>query len=264
MNSIMRRRGLLALLTGGALLLANSVFSEEHYLSYAGTATAKASNEFLYGERHELHYRDGAPAERIVLYTCRDGSAFARKTVTYVDPLAPDFLLEDASNGMREGVRSVGNGRAVFFRANSHVPEKALVLAGTRDLVADAGFDEFIRANWQKLVTGKSLTLPFLVPSRLDKVGFRVRHARSDRLDGILVEVFRLDVSGLLGWVAPAIDVFYDAQQHVLMRYAGISDLRDASGNNYQAEINFRAGDRAPSDEARVSAARRARLTACS
>jgi hypothetical protein len=53
----------------------------DRYLSYSGIATARHSAEFLYGEHHVLLYRDGRLAERVVLYTCRDGSAFARKTV---------------------------------------------------------------------------------------------------------------------------------------------------------------------------------------
>src|SRR5580658_8425948 len=73
--------------------------ADEHLLSYSGTATARHSSEFIYGERHLLRYRDEQLAERLVLYTCRDGSAFARKTVSYVEPMAPDFVLDDAANG---------------------------------------------------------------------------------------------------------------------------------------------------------------------
>jgi hypothetical protein len=240
----------------------------DHYLVYSGVATARGSAnqgqlKFLYGEQHVLLYRDGRLAERVALYTCRDGSPFARKTVSYVDSLAPNFVLEDISNGMLEGVRNVGGGRAVFFRGDRIEPERVGPLPHTQDLVADTGFDEFIRTNWQMLMNGKAVDLPFLVPSRLEQVGFQAQRSRSDTVDGISVEVFRLKPGGVLGWVLPGIDVFYGTESHVLMRYQGISDLRDASGSNYQTEINFPADDRAPADEQQNSAAREAHLAAC-
>jgi hemin uptake protein HemP len=96
--------GALSALATSCLLSATALASPangDEYMSYSGTATALHSNEFLYGEKHVLVDHDGKLAQRVVLYTCRNGSAFARKTVSYVDPLAPNFVLEDASDGMR-------------------------------------------------------------------------------------------------------------------------------------------------------------------
>jgi hypothetical protein len=235
----------------------------DRYLSYSGIATGRHSTEFLYAEHHVLLYRDGRLAERVVLYTCRDGSAFARKTVNYVGPLAPDFTLDDAATGMREGVRSQGDERQVFFRGNRLAPEAAGPLPQIRGLVIDTGFDAFIRANWQALMTGKPLDLHFLVPSRLEEMRFQVQRLRSGSLDGVPVDVFRLKLAGVLGWVLPGIDVSYSVDDHTLMRYEGLSDLRDAAGDNFQTAITFRSGDVKPADEQLNSSARQAPLAAC-
>ena len=235
----------------------------DSYLSYSGTAVARHSTHFLYGEQHELLYRQERLAERVVLYTCSNGAPFARKIVSYVDALAPDFSFEDASNGMRAGVRTLADGRAVFFRPDRIEPEKVKPLPQTPGLVADSGFDEFIRIHWQELVGGKRLALQFLVPSRLSHMSFEAERLRTDTLEGVPVEVMRLKPAGPLGWVIPGIDVAYGATDRVLLQYQGISDLRDASGNNYQAEITFRPKDRKPGDAQRMAAARRAPLAAC-
>jgi len=240
-----------------------SVSTSDQYVSYSGTATARHSAKFLYAEHHILRYRDGRLAERVVLYTCRDGSPFARKTVSYVDAFAPDFLLEVASTGMREGVRTVGNERSVFFRDDRVEPEKASPLPSTPGLVADAGFDEFVRAHWRALMSGESQELHFLVPSRLEEIGFRAQHLRSETVDGISAEVFRLKLAGFWGWVLPGIDVSYGADDHTLMRYDGLSDLRDASGDNFQTQISFPSSDRAPSSAASMAEARQAQLAPC-
>jgi len=235
----------------------------DSYVTYTGTATAAHSDEFLYRENHVLHYRDGKLMGRVVLYTCRDGEAFARKTVAYVDPLSPDFLLEDASTGMREGVRTQGNVRQVFFRDGRVAAEKSGTVPQVDGLVADAGFDAFVRTNWQTLMAGNSLRMHFLVPSRLEEMNFNVQHVRSDRTDGIAVEEFRLKLSGMLGWVAPSIDVYYSSSDHTLIRYVGLSDLRDASHDNFNAKIDFPPEERKPGDEQSMRAALQTRLTAC-
>lgn len=235
----------------------------DSFVSYSGIARSEKSDQFLYRENHVLHYRDGKIAERVVLYTCSDGSPFARKTVTYVDRLSPDFLLEDASNGMREGIRSDGGERQVFFRDDRVAAEKSKVVPPVSGLVADTGFDVFVRNNWQSLVNGQTMVMKFLVPSRLEDIGFKVKHAGSGDVDGTPVEIFRLELSGVLGWALPSIDVYYSAQDHVLVRYVGPSDLRDASHDNFQAQIAFPPSERKPGDEQAMQSARQARLSPC-
>jgi hypothetical protein len=98
-----------------------------------------------------------------------------------------------------------------------------------RPFVADAGFDEFVRGNWESLAGGTALEVPFLVPSRLSTLPFRVRKVRADRRAGEDVSVFRLSLAGPLGWFLPDIDV----------RYRGLTNIRDASGATVEAEIVF-------------------------
>jgi hypothetical protein len=233
------------------------------YLSYSGTATDRNNSRFVYGERHVLEFHRGAIVNRVVLYTCADGSPFARKVVSYMTPTAPDFELEDDSSGLREGVRGASSGRVVFFRQNGSSQEKSAPLPPTPGLVIDAGFDEFVRANWSRLMSGQSMRFHFLVPSRLESISFQVQHLRKDRIDGVPVEVVRLKLSGMLGWILPSIDVSYAAAEHVLLRYDGLSDLRDASNDNYQVIIDFPAKDRHAGTADALESARTAPLAAC-
>jgi hypothetical protein len=247
------------------LAVAGSAAPGDRYLTYSGVATVRHTTDFLYGEHHVMLYRDGRLAERGVLYTCRDGSPFARKTVNYVDALAPDFSLENVSDGMREGIRTipVETGRRVFFRPTAHDPEKSGPLPHVPGLVADAGFDEFVQSHWDELLKGRPIEMRFLVPSRLDDYGFEVEHLRSESIKGTPTEVFRLKLSGIWGWFLPGIDVYYSAAEHVLVRYDGVSDLRDMDGNNFKATIEFSPQDRKPATEQAMQELRQARLEPC-
>lgn len=237
--------------------------ADVRYETYSGTAMARRSAGFLYGEKHVLEYRGARLAERLVLYTCRDGTPFARKSVSYIDEFAPDFTLDDVSNGMTEGVRSDGKTRVVFFRAAGGEPEKSGPVAPVPGLVADAGFDEFVHAHWPALMGGQELTMKFLVPSRLKEIGFQVARLRTVRWEGAPTEVFRLKLSGLWGYFLPGIDVYYRSADRVMVRYVGLSDLRDASGDNLQTEITYRDADRRPADPGALDVARQAKLAPC-
>ena len=236
--------------------------ASEQYLTYFGVAAAQRSGQVMYGESHVVEYRDGRLAQRVVLYTCPDGTPFARKTASYEDPLAPSYLFEDASNGVREGVRP-GERRRVFFHGVDGKPEKSAPLPADPGLVVDSGFDEFIRSNWDALIAAGSLPLQFLVPSRLETLSFQLQHLRRGNEYGVPTEVFRLKLQGIVGWIAPSIDVSYSQRDHVLLRYQGLADLRDKQGENLRADITFRLSDRKPSDANAAAAAMRAPLVAC-
>jgi hypothetical protein len=244
-------------------------FAPDGYVSYTGVARARHTNDFLYGERDVLLYRDGRLAERAVLYTCADGSAFARKIVTYPNALVPDFVFEDASNGMREGIRedapegATPGGRSVFYRERSGDPEKSGPVPSVPGMVADAGFDAFVQSHWDILNTGKEVEVRFLLPSRLKDYGFQVQRLRGDLIQGTPAEVFRLRLSGVWGWFLPAIDVYYSISGHVLMRYDGISDLHDAAGNNYKTTIDFPVEERKATTAKAMLDARAAPIAPC-
>lgn len=253
---------ILALAAWAAVAYAGSGEYTE-YTEYSGIARAHHKPGFLYGEHHLLVYHQGRLIERTVLYTCANGTPFARKRVTYVEDEAPDFFLDDVSNGMQEGVRSDGAARTMFFKANRAAAQKNAPLLRTPALVVDAGFDNFIPAHWNSLMGGTPVPLTFLVPSRLQSMNFEVQHLRADYFDGRPTEVFRMKLSGIFGPLFSGIEVAYDAADHRLVHYQGLSDLRDTAGDNLAADIVFHPNDRKSSSAQALAAAQAAPLAPC-
>ena len=151
----------------------------------------------------------------------------------------------------------------MYFKASHAVAEKSAPLPQPQDLVVDAGFDNFIPAHWSALMSGAPVALPFLVISRLQVMNFEVRHLRSDQFDGRATEVFRMKLSGVLGLLFAGIEVSYDSAEHRLVRYEGMTDVRDAAGENMQANIEFHIGDRRPTSREAMAAAQAAPLASC-
>jgi len=227
-----------------------------------GVARDPVTQAELYREQHWVRTEGARRVERLVLYRCADGTTFGRKQVDYRRSAeAPDFRFEDVRTGYVEGLLRRGTVPTVFVALPGAAERRAAL--PSPQLVADAGFDEFIRRQWQPLVAGDAVALDFAVPSRLESIGFTARRVGSARVGGEDAWIFRLRLGGLLGWVVPAIDVYYGQQSRRLLRFEGLSNLRDDAGNApLQARIDFAALPR-DADEAQWQAGLRQPLVAC-
>jgi hypothetical protein len=228
-------------LAASVLLAGNAVATDGVFTGYARDLR---TNALLYVESHAVANAGTARETRVVLYQCADGSPFARKELTYTrDRSAPGFRFEDARSGYADGLTRDEKGLEVFERSGRAAPLRRERVDG-EGLVADAGFDEFVRARWEELESGKAVDAPFLVPSRLDSMPFRLRKVDEASIDGETVSVIRLSLAGLLRFFLPDIDVSYRKRDRALMRYRGTTNIRDASGKLLEAQIDFPAAER--------------------
>lgn len=233
-------------------------------IAYQGEARSLDGDVLLYTEHHVLRQEDGAPAERYVLYRCPDGAAFARKHVRYGEPpYAPQFEKQDARFGYVEGFSRGQIAGNVFFRRSSEDTREEDSISLGESLVVDAGFDEFVRAQWDRLQAGKSVPLRFVVPSRLSAYGFKVRKVGEEEMFGETVSNFQLAVSGLLGWFADPIDVSYRNSDRRLMRFAGLSNIRKTPDENLTVRIQFPPTQQLALDEAAWKAAQDTPIGSC-
>lgn len=226
----------LALATGAAA--AADAPTGSGAVRYVEGKASAADGHFMYTESHWL-YDDGGNPSRLVLYRCPDGKPFARKIVhDDGSAQAPNFELDDGRTGYREGVRSAGGKREVFVRNDKSAKERTAALNTSPMPVIDAGFDAYIRAHWDKL--GKDGdTLPFLVPSRLGTLSFKVRRQGDIQINGHAARQYRLSLDSMIGFALPHLDVAYDAKTHELLSFSGIANIRSSDGKNVNAKILF-------------------------
>jgi len=184
----------------------------------------------------ETHYLFGG--ERLVVYACPDGKPFARKTIRDEgDAQAPDFDMQDARWGYREGVRGAGASREIFVQRAPDQPEKNLALSLPKDGVIDAGFDAYVHKHWDALTRGDTLRFKFLVPSKRAFYAFDL--ARVDNASNAAQLTVRLSLGAWYSFLAPSIDVTYDRTTQRLLRFAGMSNIRDENLKNLNVRIEF-------------------------
>ena len=238
--------------------LALALPAQARVLALDGDAHAPDGKRLLYREAHLIRQEGERPLERLVLYRCPDGTAFARKRVDYRDStLAPAFELIDA-RGHREGLRRE-RGKTLVWSGDD---APRAVAAGAAPLVADAGFDEFLRLRWPELTAGRAQALTFAIPAYGRGLSFKVRSAGLQREGGDRLQRFELRLDGLLGRIAGAIRVDYDIEDRRLRRFVGPTNLRDGRGEQIEADITFPRPPRPAAPDA-WQAALRQPLAAC-
>lgn len=227
-----------------------------------GVARAPGDGRLLYRELHWTRHEGARLVERLVLYRCAAGNAFARKHLDYRDSaIAPAFTLEDARTGYREGLRR-GAGAALFVRPGAGEPERSAPLRAA-DAVVDAGFDEFVRTRWDALAAGRAVPIEFALPARLRSYRFELARVGAERVAGEPAWRFRLRLKGVLGWIAPEVDVAYSQRTRRLLRFEGLSNLRAPGGDSqWLARIDFPPAA-AAAPEAAWRAAAAEPLSAC-
>lgn len=247
---------MLAAVLAATLLAATTVpaTAGQYYRGYAYTVD---DHRLLYTESHWIYDEQGV-GHRLVIYSCANGDAFARKWVdTTPGAATPDVDMLDGRTGYKEGVRTRAGKREAFQQPDPTSPEKHAPITTPADAVIDAGFDAFVRGHWDALSTAGVSPLPFLIPSELRYVDFSAKKLRDEQADGREVRWFRLQLAGWYAFVLPHIDVAYDAQSRDLYEYRGLSNIRGAGSKNLTVTIQFPPGERrndiGPSDVQRAA-----------
>lgn len=216
--------------------LSSLLTAEESVLSYRGDAFSLEGGELLYTEYHELTTKDGRPAARETRYQTPNTEEFAQKQNQYGEnPATPNFNLNDTRYDYSEEV-TYSNGKWRVSYSEPGESDKGTLGSPDYTPVIDAGFDEFVRSEWPKLLKDKTVRFSFAVPSRLEWVNFRLIPLQ--REEGKLTVEMRLS-SRLLSWLLEPVELTYDEKTQRLLTYRGLTNIRDKDGEGIKAEIRY-------------------------
>ena len=234
--------------------------SADEVATNEGTAYRVDNGEAAYRESHLIFQSGGRPA-RLVLYRCMDGRAFARKLmVDRSGASTPDFDFIDGRTGYREGVRSSGRGREVFWQKSATAAEKTKMLTIPANGVIDAGFDAMVRMHWARLGTGTQVSANFLLPSAQRFLDVSIEPVKGKPVQGVTQLRMKLDT--WYGFAAPDTDLYYRSSDQRLLRFKGIGTIRDMRGRHQAVRIEFPDGLQGKQANAsEIAAARRLTLT---
>ena len=127
------------------------------------------------------------------------------------------------------------------FTEQAGTAEESAAILLPENGIIDAGFDQFVITRWDELIQGKRLLIKLLIPSMRKFIDFRIYQSQiaGDK------RILRVEPDSLLFRVFAQTTVLeYAADEPLLLSFKGISNMRDASGDNLQVEITFPRAER--------------------
>lgn len=213
-----------------------------------GTAWTQDGTQVQY---YEYHYAEDVTLDlpTRVEYRTPTGDVFAYKHIDYSrSVIAPAITQTDLRTNTRLLIEHPEEPAARIIRVNWQSDGSSAGQQGDvnarNPLIVDAGFDPFIRENWDDLVSGRRVTTDFLVPARLDSVRIGITRTRDAdcRASAEQIACFVIRPAGMLrvvGWLVDPILIGYDLQTRRLLVFDGLSNLRDDAGEPRNALITF-------------------------
>ncbi len=114
----------------------------------------------------------------------------------------------------------------------------------TPDLIVDAGFDPFVRSQWQRLSAGDSVKASFFLPARMDTITVSIAPVAREECEQAPGEVLCLVVkpAGMLrvvGLFVEPLRLAYDIERQRLQMFRGVSNLLDDEGKPQDVVVLF-------------------------
>jgi hypothetical protein len=204
-----------------------------------GQAWNVSKTKLLYTESHWTSSENNSLKNRTVLYRCADGTPFARKEINYVaSALAPTFSFKDSRFNYQEGLSWQNGSPQVWFMRDGKRNQK--LLNPSENLIADAGFDAFIKSRWPLLISAQPQNLQFAIPARLTSYGFTLQQTSSLAFKNEPAHRFKLGLQSWLGFIAPNLELIYNQNTKRLLSFKGLSNILNDQGEKpVQALIEF-------------------------
>lgn len=210
------------------------------YEQVVGEATGLESGESIYKEVH-----CGIPNEMAtdVFYQSSEGALIAHKMLNYQSGnTTPSFLQTNSMN--LEKVKVIFDQKTLVMSMTArdgqdNSRQYQVAALGKTPIVIDAGFDVFIRENWQALVSGKAKYFQFPLVSRSRLISLRIKQSVC-QYETSTDQCFALEPSNwLFRMLASPIELGYDKDLIRLNRYRGLSNINDANGDGLVVDIQY-------------------------
>lgn len=222
----------------------HSAYASDVVAQTVGEAFDLESDQLLYSETHCLS-KDALARE--VIYRNVDGQLIAHKSLSYETGLTtPSFVQRNFYSQESIEVELKQDELTMTVRdANSSEPGKVISTRPSPSLpvVIDAGFDEFVTANWDSLVAGEKKSFQFPFAARESLVKLRIKPV-SCSYDSGTDQCFSLEMNNwFLRMLVAPIELGYDAKLKRLARYRGLSNIGDGNGNGLVVDIRYNYQD---------------------
>ncbi len=209
-------------------------------LRFYGYAYDLRSGEHLYTEVHRQELAGERWLRGTIRYFDAGGRPMGEKGLDFSrDPYVPEYRFTLPDLGYVEAITSSGDPIRLERRLNGGPVERA-ALQVDGPMCADSGFHSFIRAHFERLLSGEWLRFRMVVAGSLDQFRFRARRIGDTQFEGRPAVRFRVELDSLLRLLVDPLELTYDPDSLRLLEYRGVSNVRDpATGQPLEVRIAY-------------------------
>ncbi len=225
-----------------------------HILRYTATAVTLDSREPAFTETSEI----ALEGERLLTahsrYAAPDGKLAAESYSSFVNgPYMPDSRFIDHRTGRLGTTKALGElgapgvtgdkdlGKILLTRKlPPDLEEETETLDYHPQMTTAHGTFFYIRDHLDTLLKDESAKVRMVIPTRLDDYRFRIRPVEGTEPEAPTLKM-RVEVDNFfIRLFAPHVELEYDKANRRVIRYRGLSPIRDAKDDLMKVEMEFR------------------------
>lgn len=217
-----------------------AVFAGKLPTYVVGNAYELDGSDLLYTETHcKINNRASE-----VFYQSSDGKLIAHKALDYQSgSYTPSFVQHNLQSNEKVQVSFDEQSVLMSIKGANDKEQQdkhSITDISSKPVVIDAGFDQFVRRNWDELVAGKSMQFQFPLASRSTMISLQIAPS-SCQYETETDQCFTLEASSwFFRMLSSPIELGYDAKLVRLNRFRGLSNINDENGNGLIVDIKYR------------------------
>jgi hypothetical protein len=210
-------------------------------MEFSGKAFDLKSDQLLYTEKHKTQEdSEGYNTFLETEYVDSSGKLIAKIRSDFAkNKFIPDVTFEDFQNHTKETqVLDLQKNEVTIVRTYLKTNKtKQKTFSVKKNMLGGQGFNNYLRANFDELIGGKSIQVNFIVLASRDYFQFDIKR-RNEPHDGHID--FGLTVSSyFLKVFVSEIKTRYDLQTKRLLTFKGLSNLVDKKGDPMKVRIEY-------------------------
>ncbi len=207
---------------------------------FKGKAIEAKSGQPIYLEDHKVEYNGPLVKKVITIYLSPDGKEIARLTSIFADnSQLPNTEFIDKRTGYKE-ITTLKGDEYHIKTISPKGKEKEGSLSVKNNLVCGQGYHNYIISNMDSFKLNETRELRFIIPSMRDYFTFDLTYLgplNKEKPDEVS---FRLDITNwIIKMFADKIQVTYSKKDKVLLRYEGLTNLKNDKGDQYDAILTY-------------------------
>ncbi|MEM7358038.1 MAG: hypothetical protein AAF431_02955 [Pseudomonadota bacterium] len=220
------------------LSMSASLASHASQHDLIGTAVNLKTNVPLYTEHHSFAEENGETV-MTTRYTTPDNRLLAERKVAYEGDRVNRYELIQEFIDHQESVAREQQSLTIRENRQGVAKQKTIDVDDEKEVIIDAGFNNFIERNWDQLLDGKTLKAHFASPARMSVVKLQISRApKKEQQDNTVV--FEMTAANpIIRLLIKPVEIGFYTSSKQLAFYKGVSNLRDESREYFNVKISF-------------------------